>query len=78
MKTWATEIKAICPLTGKLKTYGGDNVEAPTWAMAQQWCNENKGYLKVIGELIAEIPCKEGTFEADFNKSIDYEKTQNN
>lgn len=78
MKIWLTEIKALDPFTNEMKTWGGDNVEAPTFKMAQQWCNENKGYLKVIGELIAEIPCKEGTYEADFSKTVDYENTQNN
>jgi len=78
MRVWLTEIKAICPNTGELKTWGGDNVEAPTFEMAQIWCNENKGYLKVIGELIAEIPCKENSFEPDFSKMIDYENTRNN
>jgi len=78
MKIWITEIKALDPASGEMKTYGGDNIEAPTFQMAQNWCNENKGYLKVIGELIAEIPCKKGTYEADFSKMVDYDKTQNN
>lgn len=78
MKIWLTEIKALDPLTDEMKTWGGDNVAAPTFQMAQQWCNENKGYLKVIGEFIAEIPCKEGTYEADFSKMVDYDNTQNN
>jgi hypothetical protein len=78
MKIWVTEIKALEAITGKMKTWGGENVEAPTWELAQKWCDENKGYLKVIGELVAEIPCKEGTYEADFSKMIDYEKIKNN
>lgn len=78
MKIWITEIKALDPASGEMKTWGGDNVEAPTFEMAQNWCNENKGYLKVIGELIAEIPCKAGTYEADFSKIIDYDNKQNN
>ena len=78
MKKWITEIKALDSNTGEMKIWAGDIIEAPTFGMAQKWCDENKGYLKVIGELISEIPCKEGTFEADFNKSIDYEKTKQN
>lgn len=78
MKLWVTEIKALDPHTGEMKTWGGDEVEAPTHELAQAWCDQNKGYLKVIGELVAEIPCKEGTYEADFDKMIDYENTQNN
>jgi hypothetical protein len=78
MKIWLTEIKALDANTGEIKIWGGDNVEAPTWDMAQKWCNENKGYLKVIGELISEIPCKEGTYEPEWDKAIDYDKQQLN
>jgi len=30
MKLWGTEIKALCPYTGEMKTRGGDYVQAPT------------------------------------------------
>ena len=56
MKTWLTEFEAKCPKTGQLKTYCGENVEAPTWRLAQQWCNENRGHLTVIGQLISVVP----------------------
>ena len=78
MKIWCTEIKALDAKTDEMKTWGGDEVEAPTFELAQKWCDENKGYLKVIGELIAEIPCKKNTYEPDFNNTIDYEKQQLN
>lgn len=78
MKLWCTEIKALEASTGEMKTWGGESVEAPTWGLAQKWCDENKGYLKVVGELIAEIPCKKGTYEPDWNNMIDYENIQNN
>ncbi len=78
MKTWITEFKAPDARTGEIKTWGGENVTAPTLELAQQWCYENRGYLKVIGELIAEIPCANGTYGPDFNKLIDYENIQNN
>jgi hypothetical protein len=78
MKLWCTEIKALCPHTGEMKTWGGDDVAAPTWELAQQWCNENKGYLKVIGELIAEIPSDAETYEADFAGRVDWEVIQSN
>ena len=78
MKLWCTEIKALEAATGEMKTWCGDNIEAPTWRLAQEWCDNNKGYLKVVGELIAEIPCKENSYEADFDKIIDYEIIQNN
>lgn len=73
MKIWITEIKAIDPQSGELKTWGGDNVIALSHEDAQQWCNDNKGYLKVIGELIAEIPCKDGSLEPDFKNMTEYD-----
>lgn len=78
MKFWCTEIQALDPHTGEMKNWGGENIEAPTWALAQKWCDENKGYLKVTGELIAEIPCKEGTYEPDFDNMIDFDSQNNN
>jgi len=78
MKLWCTEIKALEAKTGEMKTWGGEHVQAPTWELAQQWCDENRGYLKVIGELVAEIPCKEGSYEPDFDKIVDYENQQLN
>ena len=78
MKKWCTEIKALDATSGEMKTWFGDEIEAPSYELAQEWCNNNKAYLKVIGELIAEIPCKKGNYEADFNKMVDYEKIQNN
>ena len=78
MKIWCTEIKALEASTGAMKTWGGDYVKAPTMELAQQWCDENKGYLKVVGELVAEIPCKEGTYEPDWNNMIDYDVIKNN
>lgn len=77
MRIWVTQIKAIDPYTGELKTWIGDYIKAPTWELAQKWCNENgKGYLEVIGELVAEIPLKDG--KPDFDNMIDYEKNRLN
>jgi hypothetical protein len=78
MKKWVTELKAIDPRTGELKKWCGPEVDGPTAELAQQWCDENQVYLKFIGELVAEIPCKEGTYEPDFTKMVDYENMQNN
>jgi len=78
MKKWCTEIKAIEAKTGEMKTWIGEHVEAPTWDLAQEWCNNNKGYLKVVGELVMEVPCKENSYEPDWGKAVDYENTQNN
>lgn len=74
---WVTELKAIDPNDGELKTWMGDYVEAPTWELAQEWCDKNKGYLTVVGELVVEILCDEN-FKPDWNNMIDYEKISNN
>lgn len=78
MKKWLTEFHAIKVSTGELRPFGGDHVKALTAEMAQQWCDEHKPWLKVLGQLIAEIPCKEGTYEPDWSKKIDYEDPELN
>jgi hypothetical protein len=71
-KIWLTEIKAICPETGVLKTYAGQNIKAISKNLAKQYCQLNGlGYLKIIGELVAEIDYKTG-------EKIDYENTRLN
>ncbi|PPK98942.1 hypothetical protein [Parapedobacter indicus] len=56
MKKWATEIMAVDPINGKLKTYGGPHIDAPTWEEATLFCQTNGlGYCKVVGQLIAEV-----------------------
>ena len=54
MNTYVTEIKALDPVTRELKSWAGDYVEALSFEEAENWCKNNKGYLKVIGELIGE------------------------
>jgi len=78
MKLWVTEFRAVRISDGEIITYGGENVTALTYSMAQEWCDENKPWLKVLGELVAEIPCKEGTYEPDWSKMTDYENEQLN
>lgn len=78
MKLWVTEIRAIDPLTGELKTYGGPNVPGINQADAERYCRENLGMCKVLGELVAEIPCKPGGYEPDWDNIIDYEKQSEN
>lgn len=76
MKKWLTEIRAIDPLTGDIKKWGGPEVPGLSHHDAQQYCfNNGLGYCMVVGELIAEIPCKKGTHEPDFNNMVDYETT---
>lgn len=78
MKQFITEFRAVRWSDGEIITYGGENITALTHQMAQAWCDENKPWLKVLGELIAEIPCKEGTYEPDWNDMTDYEQQQLN
>jgi hypothetical protein len=79
MKIWLTEIKAICPIRNELITWCGPNVEAFTHSLAQEYCyTSGLGYCKVVGELISEIPCKDGTHEADFSKIVNYDDNQLN
>lgn len=78
MKIYLTEFRAKCALSNQLKSWDGQNVQALTWKDAQEWCYRNAGHLVVIGELVAEIPCKKGTFDPDFDNMIDYEKSRLN
>ena len=79
MKTWLTQIRAIDPNDGELKTYGGLDVKAFTAKLADQYCQQNGlGYCKIIGELVREIACKQNSFEPDFDNIIDYEEGQDN
>lgn len=78
MRKWTTEFKALDAKTGEMKTWVGDEVGAPTFELAQEWCYNNKGHLTVVGELICEIPCKAGSYNPDFNLMIDYEKIKSN
>jgi len=75
--TWVTELKAICPRTGDLLVWGGPYVEALSKAEAQQWCDENMGYLKVIGRLTMTIPAKkdeDGNPYPDWENVVDWDE----
>ena len=79
MKHWSTEIKAKSPINGQMSTYAGPDIKAPTLELAQEYCEKNGlGYCWVIGELIMDIPCIEGTLDPDWDKAIDYTKPQDN
>lgn len=73
MKQWCTEIQAIDPTTGQMKKWGGPDVPGINIQDAQQYCRDNLGYCRVIGELVADVPCKRGSFDPDFKNKIDYE-----
>lgn len=78
MTTYATEFRAICAKTGELRTWCGPPVEGFTAKMAQEWCYENAGHLVVVGELVAEIPCKKGTYAPDWEKIVEFNKGKYN
>lgn len=79
MKYFVTEINAICPISGELKRFCGPNIPAISFNMAVNYCQTNGlGYCKVIGVLVAEIPCKPGTYDPDFEKMIDFEDSSLN
>jgi hypothetical protein len=78
MKIFITELTALDYSDGQIKKWSGDRVHAPTWELAQQWCDTHKGYLKVVGELQEEIPCIEDSLNPDWANKIDYKVIQNN
>ncbi len=74
---WATEIKALCPHRGELLTWGGPQIEALTKDEAQQWCDENMGYLRVIGRLTMTVPSKQdedGNHYPDWDNAVDLDE----
>lgn len=71
MKHWTTKIRAVDPLTGKIKTYNGPVVPAPCKELAEQYCQINGlGYCQVEDELVAEIPAENG--RPIWSRMIDY------
>jgi hypothetical protein len=79
MKLYCTEILAVDPQTNTVCLWGGPNVPGISFQDAEEYCQHNGlGYCKVVGELVSETPCKPGTQEPDFDKTIDYENVQNN
>lgn len=79
MKKYVTEISAISPITGELTTYVGPEIPGISFEDAENYREKNGlGYCKIIGELIAEIPCKKESFEPDWKNQTDYETITNN
>ena len=66
MKVFLTEIDAVDPNDGTLKTWVGERVIAESLEQAKIWCENNeKGYLKIVGELVEK---EEKRYDADFNE----------
>lgn len=76
MNLYTTEIRAIDPTDGELKTWCGPNIPAISFSDAKAYCQHNGlGYCKVTGKLVTEIGTKieNGRIVPDFNNVIDYE-----
>jgi len=79
MNIYVTSIRAICPHRGELISWCGPHVKAISPQMARDYCDNNGlGYLKIEGELVAEIPCIEGTYNPDFDNMTEYDTAKNN
>lgn len=79
MKIWSTEMQVLNQQTKELHWVEGMKVKAFTKEKAQELLDKyDYHYLVLNDEIVAEIPCKEGTFEPDWNRMIDYEIIQNN
>lgn len=77
MNYYTTELKAIDPLSGELKTFCGPHIPAVSWTNAEEFCQERGfGYLRITGQLISEIGTKvneDGFVVADMKTRIDYD-----
>lgn len=79
MKIFGTKMQVINQHTKEPIWVEGMKVKSPTRESAQRLLDKCDYHYLVLGdELIAEIPCKPGTLEPDWNKMIDYEIIQNN
>lgn len=71
---YLTQIRAECAFIGEMKTFAGPNVPGISFADAEEYCKRNgMWYCKVVGRLVADIPCKDGSYEPDYEKMVDYE-----
>lgn len=71
---FATTIRALDPITGEMKHWIGPNIEAPSMALAQEYCQNNGlGYCKIEGQLIAEIPVDPATGSVQWHKQTNFE-----
>ena len=73
LNTYITELKAICPIDGTLKTWAGQNIQALSFSDAERICQTNgMGYLKVVGQLVSEIPYDPQTNEIKWDAAKEY------
>lgn len=55
MNLYLTEFLAKDLFDGEIKTYAGPRIEAISFQKAEEYCRKFHPYLRVIGELEAEI-----------------------
>lgn len=72
MNWYVTELMALNPSTGVLTKWQGPFVQAPNWSLAEEWCQENAAYLKIVGKLDSIIPCEKNSINPDWNGKIDF------
>ena len=80
MKVFCTYVYAICPVTGELTKFCGQNIEAISPKLAHEYCQNNGlGYLHIGEELVMTVGVKKGTInEPDWSTKRDYYLEQNN
>jgi len=79
MPYFCTQMQVVNQKTKELVWIDGMRVEAPTLELAQEIiAKENYHYLIITGQLVKEIPCKEGSFEPDWKNAVDYDKLNQN
>jgi len=65
MNLYLTEFLAKDLFDGDLKTYAGPRIEAVSFQKAEEYCRKFHPYLRVIGELEAEM-VDEGVIHYNF------------
>lgn len=79
MPIFLTGMKVWDRVLNQFVSIEGQRIEAPTWQLAEEiLIKEDLRWLKITGELIAEIPCKKNSFNPDWKNGIDYKKIQQN
>ena len=66
MNLYLTEFPAKDLFDGEIKTYAGPRIEAISFQKAEEYCRKFHPYLRVIGELQAEM-VDEGVIHYNFN-----------
>lgn len=74
MNLYTTQIRAIDPKDGILKTWGGPYVPGISIEDAKAYCERNElNYCKVDGILVSLIPTKDDEQTPDWSKMKNYD-----